>query len=167
MSAIELIQVAGSGGSDPASIFQSLGLGSIPAGVMGLILILLNRKNANKKLEIEETGADVNQFDVITKKYQQIADNWEKTAESAQKATEAAEKATKLALTELQKHKADRESISDKLQETNTKLDQIRRLFTSVMKRSNIILSPQEQEIFDATVPSKEIKSRVRKASTV
>jgi chemotaxis response regulator CheB len=138
-----------------SEIFQSLGLGSVPAAIAMVIVILLQRKGANKKLQIEETGADTNQFDVITKKYQQIADNWQKTAETAQKATETA-------LAELEKHKEDRETISGKLEETNTKLDQIRTLFKQVMKRSNIVLTPEEQEIFDSTTPSREIKTRVR-----
>jgi predicted nucleic acid-binding Zn-ribbon protein len=141
----------------------SLLVGTVP----GVIFFVLNRKGANKKLEIEEGGLTVNQFDVQTKAYQDLLDRANKNAA-------ASEQALKEALAELETYKSERVKLMDRVREqgekiaklegaaddtsheladTRNKLDKLRKLFTDVMARTGIQLTPEEQAVFEETKP--------------
>ena len=125
------------------SILSLVGIGT---AVPAIILFLLQRRNANKKLEIEEDTLSVNVFNAQTKAYQDLLDRADRT--------------TQAALAELKTYQAERKEILKKvdmqnevLELTNTNLQKIRTLFQAVVKRSNIVLTPAEQKVFDETKP--------------
>lgn len=127
----------------------AFGSGAVP----GVILFLLNRRGANKKLEIEEGGLGVNVFEAQTTAYENLLNRQTQ--------------ATNDALTELGKYKAERTSILEKvekleradedrsqeLRSTNTKLETLRALFQQYVNRTGIPLTPEEQLIFEETKP--------------
>jgi len=119
-------------------------LALIAAAVPVTLGFLLNKNNANKKLNLDETTVMLSGTDSQIKTYQDLLD----------RANAAVEKAESLN-TELGTRVTDLE---------NTKNDQIwqittlRNLFRQVVNRSNITLTPEEQAEFDSTKPVTEIR---------
>jgi len=127
-------------------VFTILGLVGTFTGPAGIILWLLGRKGANKKLDLDERGTNLSEFEALKVAYREQADEAKQSAKDAQTAAEKAQKAAEQA-------QATATTAARDLNVTNQKLESLRKLFQSIVKRSNIILSPEEQEIFDNTAP--------------
>lgn len=151
------------------------GILGVALGAPAIILWLLNRRNANKKLQLDEGALDVSVFDTQTKAYQDLLDRANLATLNAQAETLKAQEATEKALAELATYKEERESLMRKvtklersdrnkntalkntneaLKVTNEKLEKLRELFQSVVTRTGIVLTKEEQSIYDDTVPS-------------
>lgn len=136
-------------------------------GLPGLILFFLNRKDANRKLDLEAGSLTVDQFQAQTAAYQDLLDR-------ANSALSEANAKLAEAVTQIDNFKEEREELQRKvsdleravssleksdtektqqLTDTNTKLDRLRTLFTSVVDRAKIELTYEEQRIFEETHP--------------
>jgi len=134
----------------------SLIVGTVP----GVIFFVLNRKGANKKLDIEEGGLNVNQFDVQTKAYQDLLNRANKATEEAlaELATYKKERTRLMEQVEEQGRKIRKlekadEDKTGELEDARRKVEQLRSLFTAILTRTGIVMTPEEQEIFEATQP--------------
>lgn len=144
------------------------GICSLVFGTPAIVLFFLNRKNANKKLEIEEGGLSVTQFTAQTAAYQDLLNR-------ANRALSEANTKLEESVSELAQYKGERETLmaqvqtqgeeieklkradsdkGDELALTNDKLEKLRKLFTSYVDRVGIPLTTEEQEIFEMTEPS-------------
>ena len=77
------------------------GILALAVGTPGIILFLLNKRNANKKLEIDESKLTVDQFNAALPAYKDLLDR--------------ANKATKESLAELASYKSERVGIMQEL----------------------------------------------------
>lgn len=109
------------------------------AGPTGLIWGVLQRRDANRKLVVEEGGLEVDRFDAQRQGFNDLL--------REQKAL------TDRAVAELEASRKQRERETIDIEELRRMLVQIRDLFSRVVERSNIVLTPEEQEEFDATQP--------------
>lgn len=145
-----------------------IGVGAIAVGLPGIILYFLNRKGANKKFTLEEEAQDGNTFTRQTQAYQDLLDRANAAVTKLEEGLKQAELATQAALDELATIKRERtlekDEINDKLNDTNKKLQSLRRLFEQVVSRTNIVLEPEEQDIFDNTVPTWNSNRKPRSA---
>lgn len=121
-----------------------VGLLAVPGGIAA---VLLNRKGANKSLEIQQGGLDVQTFDSQRAAYEDLLNR-------ATAATQAAQNATAAALEELATYKAEREESRGQIEDTNDKLEKLRELFQSVVAGGGIVLTREQQAIFDDTKPT-------------
>lgn len=127
------------------TVLVAIILALIAAAVPVTLGAMLSRKNANKKLDLDETTVMLSGTDSQIKAYQDLLD----------RANVAVNKAETLNA-DLARRVSDLEA---------TKSDQIwqirilRDLFTQVVRRSNIVLTPDEQASFDATLPTGEIRA--------
>lgn len=98
---------------------------AVVLGLPGIILWVLNRKQVNRKLEVEEGGLTVSQFNAALPAYKDLLDRADNAAAKAQ--TEA----------------------TDAKREVNTlerKLARAIRLLMAVIQRANIQLTPEEEK---------------------
>lgn len=141
-------------------ITQILTLAGITGAIPTIILGLLSRKGANKKIQIEEGSLGVSVFGAQAKAYQDMLDRVQRSAEIAEAAALQAQKALENALGELNAARLEREAIAVRLDEQGVKLDRLRTLFNQVIARSNIELTKAELSELEATKPE---PSRSRK----
>jgi len=152
-------------------VFQLLGtVGGVlglSAAVPTIILFLLGRKGANKKLEIEQGALTVDQFNAALPAYKDLLNRADAAAKVANDAAAVSQLAARSALDELQTYKAERESIlsevkelrqakedqGEELTKTNSNLEKLRALFTSYVARVGIPLTREEEAIFEDTKP--------------
>lgn len=141
---------------------------AIATGLPGLILFALNKRGANKKLTLEEEAQDGNTFEIQRKAYLELYKEAKSASDEQRAATSSAQAATRAALEELADFKRERAAetreIKDKLDDTNAKLETVRSLLQSVVSRSNIILTKEEQFLFDQTIPVRRGSPRKRPA---
>jgi uncharacterized coiled-coil DUF342 family protein len=127
----------------------------------------LNRKNANKKLEIEEGGLSVNQFTAQTNAYKDLLDRANaELRESVDSLREyKAERTDLMARVEKQGReieylKSSDESKSEELSDTRAKLEKLRALFETYVERTGIPMTPEEKSIFEDTLPKELFRKR-------
>lgn len=137
------------------------------ASVPVALLFILQRRGANKKLEIEEGGLTVTQFNAQTSAYQDLLDranaslkasNDNLAASVAELETYKSERIRLMAKVEEQGRKIERleradDAKSSELAETRHKLETLRTLFESYVARTGIPMTPEEQRIFEDTKP--------------
>lgn len=134
----------------------SLVVGTVP----GVIFFVLNRKGANKKLELDETTTASTVFEAQTKAYKELYDTANAATAAALKelATYKEERVKLMAQVEEQGKKirkleqADHDK-TDELADARRKVEQLRSLFTAILTRTGIIMTPEEQAIFEETKP--------------
>lgn len=141
-----------------------LGVAGLVLAPTGLVALLLSRRQANKKLQLEGDSVEASQWTILQKSYSDLLQNAKDDRKRAEDRATDAENATKAALKELEEHKTAREAIIELFNENSSKLAKIRDLFMSVLKRNNLTMTADEQEIFDSTVPAARIR-RDRKAT--
>lgn len=131
-----------------STVWLAVVLALIAAAVPVTLSALLGRRNANKKLQLDETTVILSGTDSQIRAYQDLLDR-------ANAAVERAEK--------INKESNDRISqLEETMREQDWQIATLRKLFQRVVNRSNIALTPEEQEIFDSTKPMTEIH-RIRR----
>lgn len=154
--------------------------GSVPT----VLLILLQRKGANKRLELDETTVASDVFSKQTAAYSELYDTAKSDLAQAKKDLIAANKTAADLATELKKYQTEREELmakveeqgrkisrleradnekTDELADTRSKLETLRELFESYVARTGIPMTPEEQKIFEETKPKWLIKEEGRR----
>lgn len=126
------------------TVLVAIVLALIAAAVPVTLGVLLNRKNANKKLDLDETTVMLAGTDAQIKAYQDLLT----------RANAAVTKAEGLNTTLEQRVR----DLETQRTDQDWQIRTLRNLFTQVVERSNIVLTFQEQEAFDATKPMDEIR---------
>jgi predicted nucleic acid-binding Zn-ribbon protein len=150
------------------------------ASVPVALLFILQRRGANKKLEIEEGGLTVTQFNAQTLAYQDLLDRagvreTNALAQLADAVKELAqykeERVALMAQVEEQGRKIDRleradDTKSEELADTRKKLETLRALFETYVARTGIPMTSEEQRIFEDTKPRWLINNEIQKGGT-
>lgn len=155
--------------------WQQILLALLAGSVPGVILFYLNRKGANKKLQLEEGGLTVTQFQAQTLAYQDLLDRSNSALTEANNKLNTSNAKLEEAVAELATYRAEREKLmgeverqgreivhlqkadTDKvaeLEKTNSKLERLRALFLSYVARTGIPLTLEEKAVFDDTIPT-------------
>ena len=122
------------------------GILGVAVGTPGIILALLNRKNANRALVVQEVGAEVEQMSGINEGYKGL---WEM------------EKAIRVeAVAELKTYKEEREGILAEVAELRDHSRRRDLLFMEIVRQNRIVLTKEQQEEFDATRPKPSYRKR-------
>lgn len=155
MTALTLFLIRAVVGPTPPTVFEMLQAASsvlgFPAIIVALLLFLLNRKGANKKLSLDERNTNVTEFDAKLKAYQDLLDRSnEAGAEALLSVIELKERVNALEEADTAK--------SHEIDSANKKIELLRKQFTSYIERTGVPLTPEEQEIFDMTVPSPRLR---------
>lgn len=129
------------------AVFGIFGIIGGLLGIPGIIAWMLGRKDANKKLEIEEGGLNVTQFNSIINSYKGIAEAAEASAASAKESAAMSQAAAEAALAQLKENQVE-------VTELRSKLSTVRDLFTSVLKRNGITMTAEELKLFEETSPA-------------
>lgn len=117
----------------------------VTAGVLPIVIrFFLGKRNANKKLDLEERTVEVTEFTAQTKAYAELA-------QMSQRAAKAAEDAAAIARGEAQKAATEREHMRADMVRVVDKFRQLRDLFKSYVARVGIPLTADEQKIFEDT----------------
>jgi septal ring factor EnvC (AmiA/AmiB activator) len=126
------------------------------AGPTGLIWGFLQRKDANRKLVVEEGGLEVDQFEAQRQAFNDLLrEQREITARALAELADTRK--------ELSESRDQRKEMADDIEDLRSMLIQTRDLFKRVVARSNIVLTPDEQREFDATKPPRP-RRRIRPA---
>lgn len=124
-------------------------LALIAAAVPVMLGALLGRKNANKRLNLDQTSVMISGTEKQITAYQDLLD----------RANDAVSKAEAL-----NTNLSDRVSkLEDEKENSTWQITTLRNLFLRVVQRSNITLTHEEQAAFDSTKPSVEVRG-IRRA---
>jgi hypothetical protein len=122
----------------PDQIFEQLkalaSLTGAVAWIPAIIVFVLNRKGANRRINIEQTTAGATVFDVQTKAYQDLLDRLQNSEDI----------------------------LTSRLDDADTRFDLLRALFLSVVSSRSIELTKEEQEQFEATKHPRKPSPRKR-----
>jgi soluble cytochrome b562 len=167
MIASELIHTA----SDPAvtpdmiwewarSILALLG----PAiGLPGLIALLLQRKQANKKLDLDEKGSDITEFQALNTVSASIVQQARQAMLDAQTAATEARTEAAAAKKDANTYRSEREELKGEIDHALDIVRKLRDLFKSYVTRVGVPLTADEQSIFESTVDPGTLPGRRRK----
>lgn len=125
----------------------TIAVAAVPSSVIAILVFLLNRKGANKKLDLEVDSVDANKAETFSKIYQDLLNRANAAVAEAEQT-----KADLIGRVETLEGKA-KEGVAE-LNKTNGKLDTVRRLFQRYVARVGIPMTPEEQEVFESTKPS-------------
>lgn len=126
------------------TVLVAIVLALIAAAVPVTLGVLLNRKNANKKLDLDETTVMLAGTGSQIAAYQDLLTR----AEAAVTKAEGLNGTLEQRVHDLEATRSDQE----------WQIRTLRNLFTQVVERSNIVLTLQEQEAFDSTKPMEKIR---------
>lgn len=126
---------------------------AISVGLPTIIAWFLNRKGANKKLQIEAGGLEVSEFQAMREAFNDLLREQKEAAKNAQTAATAAQKAADDAILEIKNYRAERQKLLDTVQDQGAKLDRLRTLFMRVIRRNSIELTEAERHEFESTKP--------------
>lgn len=132
-----------------STVGLSILLALIAAAVPVTLSALLGRKNASKKLQLDETTVMLSGTDNQIKAYQDLLDR----ANAAVQKAESLNREYESRLHELEEQKL----------EQDWQITTLRNLFQRVVNRSNIKLTDEEQRIFESTKPMSHVR-RARRA---
>jgi hypothetical protein len=118
-------------------------------GLPGLILWFLGRKDANRKLVVEESGLTVAQFNAALPAYKDLLDRANNERDAADKEKQEAFAKVVPLEKELSQTRAEVHSLDDKLKEAVE-------LFRTVIERSEITLTHEELRRLERITPSSE-----------
>lgn len=108
-------------------------------GLPSIITWFLNRRGANRKLQVEESGADVSEFQALRTAYREDKAAAEKERDEARAETGAI--------------RVELGEMHEEVDELRDALTRLRRLFSGVLRRNNYKMTPSEQREFEATKP--------------
>lgn len=141
------------------SIFSLLG----PAiGLPGLIALLLSRKQANKKLDLDEKGSDVTEFQALNQVSASIVSQARQAMLDAQAAATAAQKGAASAKAATAKYQSERDEFKVLMERVVDSLRKMRDLFTSYADRTGVPLTEGEKAIFEDTIDPRTLPGRGR-----
>jgi oligoendopeptidase F len=126
------------------TVWVSVVLALIAAAVPVTLGALLGRKNANKKLQLDETTVMLSGTNTQMAMYKDLLDR----ANAAVTKAESLNQEYETRLNELEEQKA----------EQDWQITTLRNLFQKVVNRSNIQLTKEEQSIFDSTKPTSHVR---------
>ena len=109
------------------------------AGPTGVIWGILQRKDANRKLLVEEGDHDISEFESLTATYKDLLTR--------------ANQATDNAVAEVKASVIQRQNMQGEIDELRDSVHDVRGLMRDVLRKHNIQLTPAEQARFDATKP--------------
>lgn len=109
----------------PDWVGDTLTIIAVVLGTPGIILWGLNRKQANRKLEVEEGGLTVSQFNAALPAYKDLLDRADAAASDARKDARSAKREVNI---------------------LERKLARAIRLLMSIIQRANIQLTPEEEK---------------------
>lgn len=158
----------------PGELITAILIASIPGTAIAVVSALLGRKNANRKMIVEEGALETTKFDSITAKYEDLlerseaatadhkasAEEAKAAAVEASKAAASAQAAADAALAEAAEYKKERETLVNTVADQGEKLERLRVLFEKVIARNNIVLTTEELEEFEATKPVARSRKR-------
>lgn len=116
----------------PDWVRDGLSLVALIFGTPGIILFLLGRKGANRKLIVEESGVTVDQFNAALPAYKDLLDRANKDRDEA--------------LAKLSEYKEELDDVRDKQ-------NRLIRLIFTVAARGDLELTPNEQSELEASKP--------------
>jgi hypothetical protein len=116
----------------PDWVGDTLTLIALVLGTPGIILYLLGRKDANRKLVVDEGGLTVDQFNAALPAYKDLLDRSNKDRDAA--------------ISKMGEYKVELDNIRDNQ-------ERLVKLFLSVVARSNITLTADERAELEATRP--------------
>ena len=116
----------------PEWVGDTLSLLALVTGLPAILLWFLNRKDANRKLKVEEGGLTVSQFNAALPAYQDMLNR----ADAERK------EAVRLSL-----------EYKEELNEVREKQDRLIQLITALVARTGIVLTAAEIEELEATRP--------------
>lgn len=116
----------------PGWVGDLLSIAGPALGLPAIVSIILTRRNANRKLEVEEGGLKVSEFEALRAAYKQ--DRQEAEAEN-------------------DRLHRDIDALRDDLDHFRDILRSLRSLFQRVVIRTNVTLTAEEQREFEATRP--------------
>lgn len=133
--------------NDSQVFFNIMALIGTALGVPGIITILLQRKGANKKLDIEEGGLEVTQFSAIIEGYKQLlADESSRRADQTKAIAELRGE-----MNDIRKKEREYERTTRDLYD---KLSKLRGLMLRYVKRTGIDMTAAELDEFEQTKPN-------------
>lgn len=109
----------------PDWVGDTLTIIAVVLGTPGIILWALNRKQANRKLEVEEGGLTVSQFNAALPAYKDLLDRADTAANDAREDARSAKREVNI---------------------LERKLARAIRLLMSIIQRANIQLTPEEEK---------------------
>jgi chromosome segregation ATPase len=155
-------------------------VGAVPI----ILLFVLQRKGANKQLQLQEGSLDVETFESQRKAYKELYDTAKADLSTASTKLDQANATSEALAAELRTYQEERERLmaqieeqgrkiekleksgnaqSDELADTRSKLENLRKLFTDVLARTGIQLTPEEQDAFEQTKPKWLINQETQK----
>lgn len=159
--------------------WQTLLIALIPATIPTVLLFVLQRRGANKQLQLQEGSLDVATFEAQRAAYKELYDTTVKQLGEANDRADKANATSEDLAKELRTYKEERERLmaqieeqgrkikkledaagdqADELADTRSKLETLRELFETYVKRTGIPLTPDEERIFEQTKPKWLIK---------
>lgn len=128
----------------PDWLADSIALAGIFLGVPGIILFLLNKKGANRKLVVEEGGLTVAQFNAALPAYMDLLDREKGNAEAAR--------------IEIKAFTTEREEMKTEIASLRENQRRLYFLFLDVVRANNIQLTSEQQHEFESTKPRPRIR---------
>lgn len=162
--------------------WQTLLIALIPAAVPTVLLFVLQRRGANKQLQLQEGSLDVTTFEAQRTAYKELYDTAVANLKQANDRADRANTTSEALAEELRTYKEEREKLmaqieeqgrkieklegaatdqADELADTRSKLETLRSLFEKYVARTGIPLTPEEQAIFEQTKPKWQIKQEI------
>ena len=120
----------------------------IPGVILAVVVYLLHRGGASKRLALDEQAVGITKFEALNKSALELLDRAEKNLVDANRSMDARVKA----LEEADRHK------SIELDSANQKIELLRRLLTSYIQRTGVPLTADESSVFEHTAPSPRLK---------
>lgn len=136
----------------PDWVGDTLSLIAVVVGTPGLILWFLGRKDANRKLVVEEGGLTVEQFNAALPAYKDLLDRSNKERDAAIEREEALTK----------DFKAYRDETSATVADLKTGQQGLRRLVLKLIAQHEYQPTDEEREILEMTAPRKRTRPITR-----
>lgn len=166
--------------------WQTLLVALIPAAVPTVLLFVLQRRGANKQLQLQEGNLDVATFEAQRAAYKDLYDTTVKQLGDANDRAEAANALSESLAEELRTYKKERETLmaqieeqgrkiqkleesatdqADELADTRDKLVALRALFEEYVARTGVPLTPEEEARFEQTKPKWLIQQELKEGN--
>jgi len=142
------------------NIFSLLGVASaLPVGISWL----LSRKNANKKLDLDEKGAEVSEFQAFNAIGASLVSQAHQAMVDAQTAATEAKAEAAAAKREASKYRGEREEMKHEMLSLTESVRKLRDMIKGYVTRTGQPLTEEEQAVFDQTVDPRSLPARRRK----
>lgn len=137
----------------PKWIGDLLALLGTVLGLPAIILFFLGKNNANRALKVDESGAEVSEFEALRKAYKD----------------DKAEAETKRIAAELKAEGVQREleEVRGEVDHLRTDVGILRRLINGFVRRYKITMTDEERTDFDSTKPRSAVRPTTRRSTSV